>query len=114
MLLQRVAGGAGAMTPADAFRLATVGGADVLHRPELGYLGPDAAADFVVYDANDIAFAGAIAQDPLGALVLCEAPRPIRVIVGGRTVVHSGTVMGVDLKRTVADFNQLVRDKFAG
>ena len=112
MLLQRVAGGAGAMTPEEAFRLATLGGADVLHRPELGCLTPDGAADFAIYDTNDVAFAGAIAQDPLGAHMLGHAPRPIRVVIAGRTVLHSGTVMGVDLRQSVADFNQLVRDKF--
>lgn len=112
LLLQRVHGGGAAMTTAEAFKLATAGGADVLHRPELGRLEPGAAADFVVYDAGDIAFAGAIAQDPLGALILGQAPRPLRVVVGGKTIVENGRVLGVDLPKTVADFNQMVRERF--
>lgn len=112
LLLQRVTGGAGAISTADAFRMATIGGAAVLNRPELGRIKPGCAADLVIYDANDVAFAGAIAQDPLGALMLCHAPRPQRVIVAGRTVVEAGQVTGVDVPRLVADFNRMVRQKF--
>lgn len=112
LLLQRVHGGGAALTPAEAFKMATVGGADVLHRPELGRLEPGAAADFVVYDAGDIAFAGAIAQDPLAALILGYAPRPRRVVVGGRIVVENGRVVTMDVPKTIADFNQLVRRQF--
>jgi len=114
LLLQRVSGGAKALTVAEAFRLATVGGADVLCRPELGRIEPGAAADLVIYDANDVALAGAVAHDPLGALVLCHPPRPLRVIVNGRTVVENGRITGVDLPKVVADFNQMVRDRFTG
>lgn len=114
MLLQRAHGGPTAMTPAEAFRLATVGGADVLRRPELGRLEPGAAADFAVYDVRDVAFAGAVAQDPLGALMMCHAPRPARVVVGGRSVLDSGHIAGIDLPQLVSDFNQLVRRRFAG
>ena len=112
MLLQRVFHGPRALTPAEAFRLATVGGASVLHRDEVGRIEPGYAADLVMYDANDIAFAGAIAQDPLGALMLCHPPRPRRVIVAGRTVVQDGQVVGVDWPKFVADFNQMVARRF--
>lgn len=112
LLLQRVEDGPGALTTAEAFRLATVGGADVLHRPELGRIEAGCAADLAVYDARDIAFAGAIAQDPLGALMLCHAPRPERVIVAGKTVVQDGQVCGQDWPQVVADFNQLVSRHF--
>lgn len=112
LLLQRVQGGAEAMTTAEAFRLATLGGADVLCRPELGRLDSGAAADFAVYDMNDVAFAGAIAQDPLGALMLCHPTRPIRVVVNGKSVVAEGQVVGVDLPKLVADFNQMVAERF--
>lgn len=114
LLLQRVHGGAQALTTAEAFRLATLGGAEVLRRPELGRLDAGLAADFVVYDANDVAFAGAIAQDPLGALMLCQPPRPVRVVVDGKVVVDHGQVLGVDLPELVADFNQMVRERFVG
>ena len=72
MLLQRVVGGAGAMTVAEAFRLATLGGAAVLNRRELGNIEEDCAADLAMYRRDDIALAGAVEQDPLGALMLCR------------------------------------------
>lgn len=113
LLLQRAQGEAGAMTAGEAFRMATLGGAEVLLRPELGRIEAGAAADLVLYDAGDVALAGAIAQDPLGAMVLCQVPRPRRVLVAGRTVVEEGRVVGLDLDKVVADFNQMVRRRFA-
>jgi cytosine/adenosine deaminase-related metal-dependent hydrolase len=112
LLLQRVAHGPAAFTATEAFQLATIGGAGVLHRPELGRLEAGCAADMVIYDALDVAFAGGIAQDPLGAIILCHAPRPDRVIIAGKTVVDGGQVVAVDWPQTIADFNTLVREKF--
>ena len=112
LLLQRVVHGPCGMTPAEAFRLATIGGASVLGRPEIGRLEPGYGADLVIYDTRDIAWAGAIAQDPLGALMLCHPPRPERVIVAGRTVVDAGQITGVDCPQMVADFNRMVEQRF--
>ncbi len=112
LLLQRSAGDPRAMTPAEAFTLATTGGAALLHRPELGRIAPGAAADLVLYDARDIAFAGAVAQDPLGALMLCHAPRPNRVIINGRTVYEGGGFTTLDVPRLVDEFNALVGARF--
>lgn len=112
LLVQRIRENVRAMTPADAFRLATVGGASVLNRPELGRIEPGQAADLVLYNANDVALAGAVAQDPMAALLLGLAPRPERVIVNGRTVLHGGHFTGFDATKAVADFNQLVRRQF--
>ncbi len=107
MLLQRVVGGAPAMTTAGAFRLATVGGAAVLGRQRLGRIEPDMAADLVMYRRDEIALAGAVAHDPLGALMLCHAPRPDRVIVAGRTVVQDGRLATADEHALAARLNEL-------
>lgn len=112
LLLQRVLGGAEALRVAEAFRLPTLGGAAVLNRPELGNLTVGSAADLAMYRADDIAFAGAVAQDPLAALVLCHAPRVDRLIVAGRTVVRDGRPVGVDLPVLVERFNRLVARHF--
>jgi cytosine/adenosine deaminase-related metal-dependent hydrolase len=112
LLVQRIREHVGAMKPAEAFRLATVGGAAVLNRPELGRIETGQAADLAIYNAQDVALAGAVAQDPLAALMLCVAPRPERVIVNGKTVLQSGHFNGLDMTKTVADFNQLVAKRF--
>jgi imidazolonepropionase len=39
------------MTPAEAVRAATVGGAKALRRNDIGWIGVDARADLVVLDA---------------------------------------------------------------
>jgi len=110
MLLQRVVGGAGAMTTAKAFELATVGGAAVLNRPKLGRIAVGMAADIAMFRKDDIALAGAAAQDPLGALILCHAPRADRVLVGGRTVVQDGRLVTADEHKLAAELNRVVLD----
>ncbi len=113
LLLQRVAGGPAALTPAEAFTLGTLGGATALGRPELGNLAPGLAADLALFRADDVAFAGAIAHDPLAALMLCHAPRADRVIVHGRTVVQDGRIALLDAEDLTARFNARVRERFA-
>ncbi len=112
LLLQRVMGDPAGLTAAEAFRLATVGGAAVLHRPELARLENGAAADLALFDTADPALAGAFAQDPLGALMLAQPPRPTSVFVGGRQIVEAGRIARIDWPRFIADFNRLVRERF--
>lgn len=113
LLLQRVIHGPTALTPAEAFTMGTRGGATLLNRPELGQLDVGLPADLVCFRADDVAFAGAIAQDPLGALMLCHAPRADRVYVNGQAVVVGGKIALLDEERFVARFNELVRRRFA-
>ncbi len=87
--------------------MATVGGAAVLGRQRLGRIEPDMAADLVMYRRDEIALAGAVAHDPLGALMLCHAPRPDRVIVAGRTVVQDGRLATADEHALAARLNEL-------
>ena len=108
-----VAGVEPLMPVAQAFMFATVGGAACLHREELGHLEPGAAADFAMFRADDIALAGAVAQDPLAALVLCDSPRADRVFVGGREVVREGRILSLDETALGAEFNDLVAARFA-
>jgi len=112
LLLQRVSHGASAFSVADAFRLGTIGGAAVLNRDRLGRLQPGFAADIAMFRADDIALAGAVAQDPLGALMLCAAPRADRVIVNGRTVVQDGQLTALDEHKLAGDLNGLVARAF--
>jgi 8-oxoguanine deaminase len=112
LLLQRVEGGATALGVADAFRIATVGGAAVLNRQRLGRVAEGYAADLVMYRRDTIELAGAVAQDPLGALMLCRAGRPDRVVVNGQTVVEQGRLTRLDERKLAADLNQLVRKRF--
>jgi len=55
MLLQRVENGAVAMSAREALEIATLGGAEVLNRPDLGALEIGKRADFVLWDQSQVA-----------------------------------------------------------
>jgi cytosine/adenosine deaminase-related metal-dependent hydrolase len=112
LLLQRVGGDASGLRVREAFRLATLGGAEVLGRDKLGRIEPGAAADLAMFRRDDVALAGAVAQDPVAALVLCQAPRADRVLVGGRTVVRDGRAVGFDERELAEKLNELVARSF--
>ena len=59
-----------------------------------------------------LALAGAVEQDPLGALMLCHTGRADRVFVNGRTVVKDGQITIVDLPIMIERFNRLVCGRF--
>ena len=95
-----------------AFRLATIGGAACLNRPTLGHLNPGAAADFAMFRMDDIALAGAAAQDPLAALMFCDAPRAEHVFVGGQVVVKRGNLVALDPHQLARRMNEMVAERF--
>ncbi len=113
MLLQRVSHGAGAMTARQALEIATVGGARVLGRTDIGHIAPGMAADLAIFDLNRIEFAGAL-HDPVAALALCGPVAALHTLVGGRFVVRDGRLTTVDLARLVSRHNQLAADLVDG
>jgi cytosine/adenosine deaminase-related metal-dependent hydrolase len=113
MLLQRVAhgpvDGPAAMGAREALEIATLGGAKVLNRDDIGALAPGMAADIVTVPLDGIATAGAL-HDPLAALLFCQIPRIKHSIVGGRVVVRDGELTTLELPRLVARHNALARE----
>ena len=95
----------------DALRWATRGGADLLHRPELGRLETGAAADLALFKLDDWRFSGS--EDPLAALVLCGAHQAEAVMVQGRWRVKGGEVLDVDRQALQAHHTQLARQLWA-
>ena len=78
MLLQRVAGGADAMSAREALEIATRGGADILGRPECGRIEVGARADIAIWDVSGIESAGS--WDP--AALLLAGPTTVRDLRG--------------------------------
>jgi cytosine/adenosine deaminase-related metal-dependent hydrolase len=111
-LLQRVAGGAGAMSAREMLEVATLGGARVLGRDDIGALAPGMAADFITVPLTEVGLAGA-QHDPVAALLLCTVPQVRHVVVNGRVVVRGGVLTQVDLPRLIGRHNQLARDLVA-
>jgi 5-methylthioadenosine/S-adenosylhomocysteine deaminase len=95
-ILARVAAGqAHAVTTADIFTAATVGGARALGRDDLGRITPGTKADFVMVDIAHPAMQPL--YDPVRSLVYAAGERAIRhVFVGGQQVVRDGKALALD------------------
>ncbi|WP_194724161.1 8-oxoguanine deaminase [Noviherbaspirillum malthae] len=95
MLLQRVGFGPDAMTAREAIEIATLGGAKVLNRDDIGALKPGMSADIVMFNLNQIGFAGAL-HDPVAALVFSTPSNAWYSIINGRVVVRDGRCTTVE------------------
>ena len=107
LLLQRVGFGATAMGAREMLEIATLGGARVLGRDDIGALAPGMAADCVSFALDDVTLAGA--QDPVAALLFCQPPRVTHAVVAGRVLVRDGTLTTVDLPRLLERQRRLAR-----
>jgi len=81
--------------PRDVFNAATLGGATMLGRDDLGRLQKGAKADITIVNLRDIAF-GAV-RDPIRSLIETAVSRDVRtVIVDGETLVDNGKYLRLD------------------
>ncbi|MFZ0492527.1 MAG: 8-oxoguanine deaminase [Acidimicrobiia bacterium] len=88
-----------------ALEVATVGGAQVLGRDDIGALAPGKTADFAAFDLNHIEYAGA-QHDPVAALLLCAPTRAAYTFVHGSPVVSEGRPVNVELETLVEEHNR--------
>jgi cytosine/adenosine deaminase-related metal-dependent hydrolase len=113
LLLQRVSGNPAGLSAEEALWLATVGGARALGRGDIGSLAPGMAADFVGFNLERLAYAGAL-HDPMAALVFCTPQQVDLSVINGRLVVSEGQLLTVDLKPVIRRHNQIARDLVNG
>ncbi len=110
LLLQRVAHGPlkgpSALSAREVLEMATLGGARVLGRDDIGALAPGRSADLVTVPLDDIGLAGAL-HDPLAALFFCHVPRVRHSVVDGRVVVRDGRLATLDLPVHLEHHNRL-------
>ena len=115
MLLSRVgAGVAGAslsgsdapplMTARQALEMATLGGAAVLGRKDIGSLEAGKCADFFAVNLNQLDFAGGL-HDPVAALIFCSPVKADYTVVGGKFVVKEGQLTTIDLPTHIEKHN---------
>jgi 8-oxoguanine deaminase len=110
MLLARVAAGdPRAMAPRAALELATLGGAQVLGRDDVGSLAVGMSADFIALDIDRPAFAGAHA-DPVAAVLLTQPGHVDFSFVNGRRLVDSGRLVNLDLRDLSARANAAAQE----
>lgn len=81
---------------ASALRMATLGGAEVMHLESLiGSIEPGKKADLVMFRCDDIDTVPVL--DPIGTIVFHASPKNIdTVIVDGKIVKRDGQLVGVD------------------
>jgi 8-oxoguanine deaminase len=108
MLLQRVGGTPSALTARQALEIATLGGAAVLGRDDVGALKPGMAADFIAYRMDQLPFAGA-QHDPVAALIFCQPGNVDLSVINGRVVVRDGALVKTDLPVLVEQHNAMAR-----
>jgi cytosine/adenosine deaminase-related metal-dependent hydrolase len=122
MLLQRVApdrylsekpggrggfaGDAASMSARQALELATLGGAAVLGRDDVGALAPGMSADFIAINLNQLAYTGAL-HDPVAAVMFCQPSTVDWSVINGQIVVENGNLSTLDLPPHIQHHNAL-------
>jgi cytosine/adenosine deaminase-related metal-dependent hydrolase len=92
------------MTAREALELATLGGASVLGRADIGSLEAGKCADLAAVRLDRLAYAGGL-HDPVAALVFCAPQNVDWNIVHGRMVVANGQHALVDIPSLTARHN---------
>ncbi|MBN1371890.1 MAG: 8-oxoguanine deaminase [Anaerolineaceae bacterium] len=93
------------MTAREALELATLGGAAVLGRSDIGSLEVGKCADLAAVRLDKLAYAGAL-HDPLAALLLCAPQNVDWNIVHGQVVVENGHHALLDIPTLVERHNR--------
>ncbi|MGC8913688.1 MAG: 8-oxoguanine deaminase [Thermoplasmata archaeon] len=103
LLLQRLKYGARGLNALEVIEMATLGGARVLGREDIGIIAPGMAADIIGFDMERIFYAGAL-SDPVAAIVFCASSNVDFSLVNGKLVVKNG-------KLTTADEQKIFRSQ---
>src|SRR5690554_4783350 len=108
MLLQRVQHGPEVLSARHALEMATLGGASVLRRDDIGALTPGMSADLIAIDLNRVEYAGAL-HDPVAATVFCAPLGVDFSMINGRVVVKEGQLTTIDLVPVIERHNEISR-----
>jgi cytosine/adenosine deaminase-related metal-dependent hydrolase len=105
LLLQRVRHGPTALSARQVLEMATLGGAALLGRDDIGSLVPGKAADLIAVDAQRVEYAGS--GDLVAALVFCGPAKVDVNIIDGRIRVEDGRLTGIDIEEVMRQHNEL-------
>lgn len=96
------------MTAREALEIATLGGAAVLGRDDIGALAPGKCADFFAVSLHQLAYAGGL-HDPVAAVLFCAPTTAAYTVVHGKTIVREGQLTTVDLPVVIERHNQIAQ-----
>jgi len=92
------------MTARQALELATLGGATVLGRDDVGSLESGKCADFIAIDLQRLDYAGGL-HDPVAATVLCHPVGVDFTYVHGKAIVREGRLTTLELPSLIEAHN---------
>jgi cytosine/adenosine deaminase-related metal-dependent hydrolase len=98
------------MSARDAIELATLGGAAVLGRDDIGALAPGMAADVIGFRLDRPTYAGGAVHDPVAALIFCQPQNVDFALVNGRILIEEGQPRHVDPALIVETHNKAARE----
>lgn len=96
------------MTGRQALELATLGGASVLGRSDIGSLEIGKCADFIAIKQDKLTYAGAL-HDPVAALIFCSPQNVDFNFVHGRMIVNNGHLVNVETGKLIESHNKAAR-----
>ncbi len=99
------------MSAREALEIATLGGAQVLGRDDIGALAPGMSADLVAFDLRGVTHAGA-GHDPVAALVFCHSVNAALSVIDGRVRVREGRLVDVELAPLLTRHRDLARSLY--
>ncbi len=97
---------ASVMTAREVLEIATLGGARVLGRNDIGSLAPGMAADFIAVNCDRPELAGGL-HDPVAALIFCHVGRVDYSVINGKVVVNQGQLTTLELPLLVEKTNRI-------
>lgn len=101
------------LTARQVLEMATIGGAAVLGRDDIGSLEPGKCADFIAIDLNRVEFSGGL-HDPVASTVLCASVPVDLNYVHGKPVVVDGQLVTCDLDLVIEAHNRAASRLVAG
>jgi 8-oxoguanine deaminase len=101
------------LTARQALELATIGGASVLNRDDIGSLEPGKCADFIAIKLDRLEYAGAL-HDPVAALVFCAPLTVDHSYVGGKAIVKEGHLTTLELQGHIQTHNRIATQLLNG
>ena len=96
------------MTARKALEIATLGGATVIGRTDLGSLEIGKCADLFALNLSRLEYAGGL-HDPVSAVIFCAPVKADYTIIAGKIIVKEGNLLTLDLPRLVERHNQAAR-----
>lgn len=109
-LVHQLTYGNKAPTAEQILEIATVGGARVLGRDDIGSLSPNMAADIVLMNWNQLQYAGGC-NDPVACIVMSGDSKMVdTVMVNGKVVVKKGNLTTIDEQKETQWINRVGKD----